>query len=413
MGVKTELASKERRKKLTIIVTVVLNYGQCIASRVPSLETLAYLLAALAVPAIVAYLYLSFRGKSRGRVPSTMRALMLQKHVPGQTTERADYDGCFSVDAIETPKPRTGQVLVKIERSPINPSDLSNLKGSYNSAQRAALPCTVGFEASGTVVQSGGGLVAGLRYGKRVGCVSKGSGAMWAEYAVVPATQTIELPDDVSFTDGCSCFVNPMTAIAFLEIAEAGGHRAILHTAAGSALGKMVLRLAARKGVAVVAVVRSEGHVAPLTALGAAHVIVTARDNWQDELKQACEKTQCRLGFDAVAGPQLGLILKAMPNRSTIRVYGGLSNQAGGALRPTELIFRDSCVRGFWLTGYMRSKNILGLLKWTRTVQQLIATDLATDFLPADYSLDQLVGALIDYNANMSAGKAVLSPPIQ
>jgi NADPH:quinone reductase-like Zn-dependent oxidoreductase len=300
-------------------------------------------------------------------------------------------------------------VLIKVERSPVNPSDQSYLMGTYNSAQRDPLPCKIGFECSGVVVQSGGGVFSGLRVGQRVAGISKRAGCMWAEYAAVPALQTIPLPDDVSFEEGCSVFVNPFTAVAFLEIAQQGRHRSVIMTAAASALGRMVLRLFRSHGIKVITIVRSAKDRQLLEQLGSAGVIITADAGWEEQLKQLATDLDCRLAFDAVAGELPGIVLAQMPRASTIYVYGGLSKQPCGRIRPTELLFKQSSIKGFWLTPYLNAKSLLGLLKMKNKVVAALKTDLRSDFGNC-YSLHEVPTAVA--RSSPDQGKSIIQPSL-
>jgi NADPH:quinone reductase-like Zn-dependent oxidoreductase len=143
--------------------------------------------------------------------------------------------------------------------------------------------------------------------------------------------------------------------------------------------------------------------------LGAAEVIVTAEDDWMTKLAAACKDHRCRLGFDAVAGPKAGSILTCMPLGSDLYVYGGLSNQAISSVRPTDLIFKSSNLRGFWLTAYLKTKSLFGLLGFIKTTQKYVATHLKTD-IRAAYPLEKAPEAIADYCGNMSAGKVAICP---
>eukprot|EP01094_Clydonella_sp_ATCC50884_P006324 TRINITY_DN1540_c0_g1_i2.p1 TRINITY_DN1540_c0_g1~~TRINITY_DN1540_c0_g1_i2.p1 ORF type:complete len:396 (+),score=137.99 TRINITY_DN1540_c0_g1_i2:161-1189(+) len=338
-----------------------------------------------------------------------MKVGLLKKFVQKHSANESDYAGCFEVAQQEVPKPSAGQVLVQIHRSPINPSDLSTLTGTYNSAQREELPCKMGFEASGVVVQSGGGPIAGSLVGKRVGVVSTGGGLFWAEYAVVNAMRCVELPDDVSYEEGCGCFVNPLTAIAFLEIAHTLKRKTIVHTAGASALGRMVIRLGKLEGVDVIPVVRKEAQVDELMQLGARAVIVTSQDGWKGRLKAVCLESACKLAFDAVGGGLTGDVLEAMPNGAEVRVYGGLSNEACQRIRPTDLIFLDKRVQGFWLTHYLKSKSMFGQWRWMKKLQRLLKNYLSTH-VRTSMPLESIECALATYNGDMSAGKVCIAP---
>ncbi|KAF0682576.1 Aste57867_25308 [Aphanomyces stellatus] len=151
-------------------------------------------------------------------IPTKMRALFLVKRVTD--FNQVDLASCFEVREVDVPTPTSGQVLVKVECSPINPSNLSILKGEYSDSSKSPLPSLLGTEASGTVVASGGGFFAWTMLGKRVGVF--GNEGMWAEYVCVNALSCVSLPDDVSFEGGASCFVNPLTVVAWFSSPQSG-----------------------------------------------------------------------------------------------------------------------------------------------------------------------------------------------
>ena len=230
---------------------------------------------------------------------------------------------------------------------------------------------------------------------------------MWAQYAVIPAMQTIPLPDDVSFIEGSSMFVNPFTAVAFLEIAQAGRHRSIIMTAAASALGRMVLRLARSHGIRVITIVRSSKDQQLLEQLGSALVVVTSEEGWEQRLREKATELNCRLAFDAVAGDLPGVVLAQMPPQSSIYVYGGLSNQPCGRVRPTELLFKKSQFKGFWLTAYLQRKSIVGVYQMKNKVVAAIKDELRCEF-GSVYPLADTVQAVA--SSNPDHGKSLIAP---
>eukprot|EP00298_Acanthocystis_sp_HF-20_P018049 c21884_g2_i1.p1 GENE.c21884_g2_i1~~c21884_g2_i1.p1 ORF type:complete len:349 (-),score=166.68 c21884_g2_i1:142-1188(-) len=339
-------------------------------------------------------------------IPKKMRALFLTKLVKGY--DAADLEDHFEVKEIDVPVPGPGEVLVRIECSPINPSDLSTLQGSYNSAQREELPSRTGYEGSGTVVQSGGGLMGWMVSGKRV-AIAAGKPGVWAEYVVVNALQCLPLPDDVSFEEGSSCFVNPLTVIAFLEITKSKGSKAVLLTAAASAVGKMLVRLAREEGIEVVCVVRREEQAKILQDIGAKHIINSSEEDWKAKLKAKCQELNVIIGFDSIAGPTTGEILHEMPRGSEIQVFGGLSNQNCSSISPTDLIFSGKKVTGFWLTAYLNEKSLIGKKAMLNKVTKYVKTALATD-IRVTYPIEKAADAIRDYNKNMSLGKVAFKP---
>jgi len=245
---------------------------------------------------------------------------MAQTRVPDQMTAVVldSYSGveALRVEKRPVPKPGKDEVLVKVAASPINPSDLAVLQGRYGF--KPAPPLVPGGEGSGTVVAVGPGPMGRYFLGKRVACLWNGKGdGVWAEY-VVTTTKGGALPLDesVSLEQGAMSAINPMTASAFLEIAKKGRHKAIVLTAAASALGQMVNRLGRSEGVQIINVVRREAQVELLKRQGATVVLNSSESNFDQQLHDACHRYEARLAFDAVAGPLTGQLLQALPPHS-------------------------------------------------------------------------------------------------
>jgi len=233
-------------------------------------------------------------------------------------------DGKLTVEITETnySAPTGNQVLVQMEAAPINPSDLALLTGAadlenaeysdgkfianmpepFFSAQkgRHGLQLPVGNEGAGTVIAAGDGDAAQALMGQRVACVP---GSAYSQYCVADATLCLPL-GDISSEDGASAFVNPMTALGFAETARAEGHSAIIHTAAASNLGQMLIKICQEDDIALVNIVRKAEHVDLLSNLGAQHIVNSSDENFADQLRGAIESTGAYLGFDPIGGGQ-------------------------------------------------------------------------------------------------------------
>lgn len=262
--------------------------------------------------------------------------------------------------------PTGSQLLVAVEATPINPSDLGVLLGPADPAtltpaaggldgsvperaipvlrDRLDRPLPIGNEGAGTVVAAGPD--AADLVGRRVALV----GGLWSDYRLIDAGATVPLPDDASAADGAALFVNPMTALAMVETMRAEKHSALVHTAAASNLGQMLVKICQADGVGLVNVVRSAEQRAALTALGAEHVVDSSLPDFAPRLTEAVAATGATLAFDAVGGGTLaGDILAAMeravepadywtPYGSTthkqVYIYGSL-DQSPTAIRRT------------------------------------------------------------------------------
>jgi NADPH:quinone reductase len=230
----------------------------------------------------------------------------------------------------DVPAPGASEVVVAVEASPINPSDLGVLLGAVapdtlradgsdlvGRVPPAALalyrdrldkPLPVGNEGAGTVVAAGPE-AAGL-IGRRVALFG---GQMWADYRVADAAAVVELPDDVSTAEGAALFINPLTALSMVETMRAEGHSALVHTAAASNLGQMLVRICVADGVGLVNIVRRPEQAEILRGIGATHVVDSSQPDFADRLTEAIRETGATLAFDAIGGGTLaGDILSAM-----------------------------------------------------------------------------------------------------
>jgi NADPH:quinone reductase-like Zn-dependent oxidoreductase len=331
-------------------------------------------------------------------MPATMRAVVLHSYDVGSYSS-------LTVEERPMPQPGNGEVLVRIAASPINPSDLASLQGLY--AVRKPLPLVPGIEASGTVVKTGGGLLARRLLGKRVACAAGAGDGAWAEYMAAPALQCSPLPNSVSNEQGAMRIVNPYTAWAHLAIARQASAKTIVETAAASALGQMVNLLAQRRGVRVINIVRREAQAATLRNLGATHILNSDAPDFDRQLRDLCAQCDVRLAFDAVAGPMTARLLSALPPEGRVVVYGALSVDPM-LLDPGDLIFNQRRVEGYYLPRWIAHQRPLALLRMQRQLYRLGTMTHAAIQLRAP--LQGVQQAIATYEAGMSAGKVLLVP---
>ncbi len=242
----------------------------------------------------------------------------------------------LSLVEVPTPQPGPDDVLIRVEATPINPSDLGLLFGAADmatakqsgTAERpvvtASIPpalmkamaarvdqsMPVGNEGAGVVVAAGTSPEAQALLGKTVGAFG---GAMYSQYRCLKTAQCMALPPGVTPAEGASCFVNPMTALGMVETMRREGHTALVHTAAASNLGQMLNRVCLKDGIGLVNVVRSESQEKILREQGAKHVCVSTAPSFTSDLTDAIAATGATLAFDAVGGgPLAGQILACM-----------------------------------------------------------------------------------------------------
>lgn len=336
---------------------------------------------------------------------------MTQTTIPEQMTAviLESYNGAEGLRVVQRPVPHPGpkEVLVKVAAASINPSDLMFILGQYGF--KKPTPTVPGFEGSGTVVAVGEstGLMGRYLAGKRVACVTQQDG-LWAEYTTTTVNYALPLDNAVSMEQGAMSVVNPLTAVALIDLAKKAGHKTVINTAAASALGLMLHRLGQQERVEVVGIVRRPEQVVYLQQQGVAHVLNSSDPDFSQQLRDLCHQHNIRLAFDAVAGDLPQQLLAAMPTHSRVTVYGGLSQQPV-QVNTAALIFEDKSVDGFWLPPWLGQNNLLqNFLIWRRT-QKLMLSALKTD-IRQRYSLAETPQAIRDYESQMTGGKVLIVP---
>jgi len=332
--------------------------------------------------------------KTKGyKIPETMKAI--RQHKAG---------GGLSYEEVAVPRPGPGEVLVKMEAAPVNPSDLALLSGSY---LERSYPFTPGLEGSGTVVAAGSGFLPWLRLGSRVACSPlHGGDGTWAAYMRTSAMNVAPLPGNISSEQGAMMLVNPMTAMAFMHLAREGKHRAMVNNAAASALGKMLIRLTQSHGMPLINIVRKEEHLHELEAMGARHVLNSSSPNFKEDLSRLTEELNATLILDAVTGKQAALLLDAAPRGSTLVAYARLSGEPLSA-DPHALITEEKQIQGFQLGNWLHGKSLPFKLRFIGRVRKHLGDDLYS-FISRSYPLQKAGEALEHYRANMSEGKILL-----
>ncbi|WNG19036.1 zinc-binding dehydrogenase [Cystobacter fuscus] len=240
----------------------------------------------------------------------------------------------LSLERVAIPEPAPDEVVIRVEASPINPSDLGLLLGPADlstaraggTAESPVVTATipkqtltalasrldkslpVGNEGAGVVIKAGAN--ARELLGKTVAALG---GGMYSQFRVIKASNCLVLPADATPADGASCFVNPLTALGMVETMRREGHKALVHTAAASNLGQMLNKICLKDGIGLVNIVRSAEQVALLRELGATHVYDSSSATFTEELTQGLVETGATLAFDATGGGRLaGQILACM-----------------------------------------------------------------------------------------------------
>jgi NADPH:quinone reductase-like Zn-dependent oxidoreductase len=219
------------------------------------------------------------------------------------------------------------------------------------------------------------------------------------------------MPDEVSDESAASAFVNPLTALGLARPVIKGPHRAMIHTAGASQLGRMLIRLSNRHAFPLINIVHRDALVAELQADGAKHVLDSSRADFQESLTSLARDLKATWAADAVAGSMTGILAACMPSGSTIAVYGVLSG-AESMVNPGDLIFRGQSVSGYWVSREFQNRSPLGLLRisrFLRSARRLLTTDLQSK-AQAHVPLEDIAMRLPKLMQSTSRGKVYVRP---
>jgi NADPH:quinone reductase-like Zn-dependent oxidoreductase len=352
-------------------------------------------------------------------------------------------DGKLTVEVVETefPEPTGNQVLVQMEAAPINPSDLAILTSSadlenaeytpgkfvadmpepFYSAQKGRhgqrLP--VGNEGAGVVVAAGD--QAEALVGQRVACVP---GNAYSQYCIADAGMCLPL-GDVSSEDGASAFVNPMTALGFVETARMENQKAIIHLAAASNLGQMLVKICLEDELPLVNIVRKQEHVELLKGLGAEYVVNSSADDFMDQLRSAIDATDAYCGFDPIGGgSNVDACFRAMEQVAVSKMaefsrYGSTQQKKMyiyGRLDLGPTILTPSygfgwTLSGWLLTPFLQTAGLETMMRMRQRVLDNITTTFASSY-KRRVSLEEMLtrDAVLDYRQMKTGEKYLVTP---
>src|SRR5512138_3691240 len=354
----------------------------------------------------------------------------------------------LSLVEMPIPEPADDEVVVRVEATPINPSDLGLLMGPADMstakvsgtkeapvitarmpeaamrsmAARLDQSMPVGNEGAGTVIRTGSSDAAKALMGKTVSIIG---GAMYSQYRVMKVRDVMELPPGTTAADGASWFVNPLTALGMTETMRRENHKALVHTAAASNLGQMLNKICIKDGIGLVNIVRSREQADILHKIGAKYVVDSTADTFMDDLTAALVETGATIAFDAIGGGKLaGQILTCMEaaaNKTAkeysrygssvfkqVYIYGSLNTG------PTELsrAFGLTWAVGGWLLTPFLQK--IGPADIGR-LRQRVASELKTTFASHYTQVVSLQEALqlsniAVYNKRSTGEKFLINP---
>jgi NADPH:quinone reductase-like Zn-dependent oxidoreductase len=354
----------------------------------------------------------------------------------------------LSLARVAVEEPAADEIVVRVEASPINPSDLGLLIGpadmsaakvsgsGADAVVTAPMPASfmramaarvdqsmpVGNEGAGTVVKAGGDPAAQALLGKTVALLG---GALYAQYRTIKARDALVLPEGTTAAEGASCFVNPLTALAMTETMRREGHTALVHTAAASNLGQMLQKICLKDGISLVNIVRSPAQAQILRDIGATHVCDSSAPSFMADLTEALAETGATIAFDAIGGGKLaGRILTCMEAAASrtagaysrygsttfkqVYIYGGLDPS------PTELVrsFGFSwALSGFLLTPFLAKIGPAEVEKLRQRVVSELKTTFASHYARTISLAEALqLDVIAAYNKKSTGEKFLIDP---
>ena len=357
-------------------------------------------------------------------------------------------DSQLRMEMVEKPMPvpKSDQVLIRVEAAPINPSDhgvmfgYSDMTDASNNGDVLVAPVPpmgmrmmkgrlgqalpIGNEGAGTVVAAGDSDAAQALIGRTVAAMG---GGMYTQYRAVPVMQVLPLNEGNTARDGASSFVNPLTALCFPETMRNEGHTAIVHTAAASNLGQMLVKICKADGVPLVNIVRKDEQVALLKNIGATHVINSSDDDFMAQLIDAVHETGATLGFDATGGGRLGSdILTAMEGAAArtpgaYSIYGSIHHKQVylyGALDPSPTMLTRGYgmawgVGGWLLPNFLAKAGMEMAIRLRKRVADELTTTFASTYTDEISLADTLKADIVGrYNAKRTGEKFLINPQL-
>lgn len=354
----------------------------------------------------------------------------------------------LSLAEVAVPEPGPDDVVIQVEATPINPSDLGLLVGGADMrtakasgtkdrpvitadvppaalramAARLDQSMPVGNEGAGLVVKAGSSPAAQALLGKRVTGLG---GEMYSQYRMLNVAQVMELPAGATSRDGASCFVNPLTALSFVETMRAQGRKGIVHTAAASNLGQMLVKICQKDNVPLVNIVRKKEQADLLKGIGAKYIVDSTSPNFMEELITALAETDTTLGFDAIGGgPLAGQLLIAMEaaasrkmkefsrygsgQETQVYIYGRLDMSPTTV--PPGVGFAWN-LSGYLLTPFLQKAGPEVRARMRKRVMDELTTTFASHYT-AEISLAEALDldTLHAYNAKATGTKYLINP---
>ena len=319
-------------------------------------------------------------------------------------TIQVQPDRSFKVEEKEMPKAGDNDVLVKVQSAAVNLADVVFAKGKNPFSSPP--PCSAGYEGAGIIAEVGKNHSSRLKVGDRVSF--QGLFGSWGQYILVPGDGVFLMHPDNTFDEAAAHFTNPATVVLQLREVLREGHKTVIHSAGASHLGKMMIRLFKEHGIKIINLVRRDDVKDELYKLGADYVLNIKDSDFDEKLKEVIEKEKPTKAYDAICGDFTAKLVKAMPPKSIISVYGLLSGKVEMTVTIWDL-FGGKTLNTFAVTTPYAEMSFEEKVEFADYIQKRLKTSLKSDIvkiLPLEKT-----GEAVEHSEEFaSKGKVVIHP---
>jgi NADPH:quinone reductase-like Zn-dependent oxidoreductase len=306
------------------------------------------------------------------------------------------------VEEVPTPELKEGQVLIQVHAAPICPADFLWTLGIYPT--NTDIP---GLESAGIVIKSGGGAKADALVGKPVATLNPNGN--WAEYTVAEVQNVFEISPDSNIKIAACSFINPLTVLGMLTHVKNGNHKAVVHTAGASSIGKILIQSLEKEGLKSINIVRKQDQVEKLSKdFPYAVFLNSTAPDFQEQLTKHATELNATIAFEAVGGPLLGQVLAALPPKSALYFYGNLTGQPGSGINSGDIIFKRKTIQGYMVGDFLADPAFMAEVP--KIVYNLPA-NLQSE-IQKEFSLAQANEAIQFMLANGSGGRVIINPAL-
>lgn len=308
----------------------------------------------------------------------------------------------LSITDRSIPEPAPHEVRIKTVLATIHNHDLITIRGQYG--DKPNLPAIAGSEALG-VVDAIGSEVEGFEVGQRVAAASVH--ATWAEYFTAPAKMVFPIADAIDDEIAAQLIAMPLSALMLLEFLELKAGQWALLNAANGAVGKSFAMLAAARGVNSISLVRRAEAANSLKELGVAHVVDVSESDWQDQVRKIVGAAQIDAAVDSLGGEASNDLLTLLGSGGTLVSFGVMAGQPM-VLNPSNLIFKEVVVKGFWGSKTSREMSLDNKLRLIDELKQRVLEGTLSLPVHAIYKLDDITTAVSGEVQKGKKGKVLL-----